>query len=56
MIFRRRIQLKLDQQNRKIRHVNDAELAKERSQLRHKIEKLRVIQKDSTPQIASYVF
>ncbi len=36
--------------------MNDAELDKERLQLRRKIEKLRAIQKDCTPQIASYVF
>lgn len=38
------------------RQVTDAELAKERAQLWRKIERLRVIQKDTTPQVECYVF
>ncbi|KJA14195.1 hypothetical protein HYPSUDRAFT_150698 [Hypholoma sublateritium FD-334 SS-4] len=55
--MQRRIQLKLEQRGKNTkRQVTDAELAKERAQLSCKIQKLRVIQKDTTPQVEPYVF
>ena len=56
MIFRRRVQLELEQRGKSTkRQVNDAEITKERVQLWHKIEKLRVLQKDVMPQVEPHV-
>lgn len=52
LTFRRRIRLQLEQRGKSTkRQVTNDELAKERGQLWRKIEKLRIIQKDITPQV-----
>ena len=56
MIFRRRVQLELEQRGKSTkRQVNDAEITKEHVQLWRKIEKLRVLQKDVMPQVEPHV-